>query len=39
MFRPASDYPDDVTVYLVVNDFGKFGRAFVEIPSCSSTGT
>jgi hypothetical protein len=21
---------DDVTVYLVVNDFGKFGRAFVE---------
>jgi hypothetical protein len=30
MFRPASDYPDDVTVYLVVNDFGKFGRAFVE---------
>jgi hypothetical protein len=27
MFRPASDYPDDVTVYLVVNDFGKFGRA------------
>jgi hypothetical protein len=30
MYRPASDYPDDVTVYLVVNDFGKFGRAFVE---------
>jgi hypothetical protein len=24
------DYPDDVTVYLVVNDFGKFGKAFVE---------
>jgi hypothetical protein len=23
-------YPDDVTVYLVVNDFGKHGRAFVE---------
>jgi hypothetical protein len=22
--------PDDVTVYLVVNDYGKFGRAFVE---------
>jgi hypothetical protein len=22
--------PDDVTVYLVVNDFGKFGPAFVE---------
>jgi hypothetical protein len=30
MFRLASDYPDDVTVYLVINDFGKFGRAFVE---------
>jgi hypothetical protein len=30
MFRPASDHPDDVTVYVVVNDFGKFGRAFVE---------
>ena len=30
MFHPASDYPDDVTVYLVVNDFGKFARAFVE---------
>jgi hypothetical protein len=24
------DYPDDVTVYLVVNDFGKFGKAYVE---------
>jgi hypothetical protein len=22
--------PDDVTVYLVVNDYGKLGRAFVE---------
>jgi hypothetical protein len=25
-----SDYPDDVTVYLVVNDYGQHGRAFVE---------
>src|SRR5580704_2495173 len=24
------DYPDDVTVYLVVNDFGKLGKAYVE---------
>jgi hypothetical protein len=30
MDRPVPDYPDDVTVYLVVNDFGKFGKAFVE---------
>ena len=30
MPHPISEYPDDVTVYLVVNDFGKFGRAFVE---------
>jgi hypothetical protein len=24
------DYPQDITVYLVVNDFGKFGKAYVE---------
>jgi hypothetical protein len=30
MDSPVPDYPDDVTVYLVVNDFGKFGKAFVE---------
>jgi hypothetical protein len=24
------DYPQDVTVYLVVNDFGQFGKAYVE---------
>jgi hypothetical protein len=30
MDRPIPDYPDDVTVYLVVNDFGKFGKAYVE---------
>ena len=24
------DYPDDVTVYLVFNDFGQFGKAYVE---------
>jgi hypothetical protein len=30
MDRPVPDYPDDVTVYLVVNDFGKFGKAYVE---------
>jgi hypothetical protein len=28
MSRP--EYSDDVTVYLVVNDFGSLGRAFVE---------
>jgi hypothetical protein len=27
---PVSEYPDDVTIYLVVNDFGHHGRAFVE---------
>jgi hypothetical protein len=27
---PPSEYPDDVTVYLVVNDFCSLGRAFVE---------
>src|SRR5271154_3491601 len=30
MPRPASEHPDDATVYLVVNDYGKHGRAFVE---------
>ena len=30
MDRPVPGYPDDVTVYLVVNDFGKFGKAYVE---------
>src|SRR5580704_10255155 len=30
MDRPVPDYPGDVTVYLVVNDFGKFGKAYVE---------
>ena len=25
-----ADYLDDVTVYLVVNDFRKFGKAYVE---------
>jgi hypothetical protein len=30
MSRRVSEHPDDVTVYLVVNDFGEFGRAFVE---------
>jgi hypothetical protein len=24
------NYPQDVTVYLVVNDFGQFGKAYVE---------
>jgi hypothetical protein len=27
---PVSEYPDDITIYLVVNDFGHHGRAFVE---------
>ena len=26
----VSEYPDDVIVHLVVNDYGKLGRAFVE---------
>ena len=30
MDHPVPDYPDDVTVYLVVNDFGQFGKAYVE---------
>jgi hypothetical protein len=30
MPRPVSEYPDDVTVYLVVNDYGQHGRAFVK---------
>ena len=30
MANPTSDYPRDVTVYLVVNDFGQFGKAYVE---------
>ncbi len=30
MAHPGSDYPQDVTVYLVVNDFGKLGKAYVE---------
>jgi hypothetical protein len=29
MFR-ISEYPDDMTVYLVVKDYGQNGRAFVE---------
>ena len=31
MSRLVSDPNSDVTVYLVVNDYGKPGRAFVEI--------
>ena len=30
LMDPVPEYPDDVTVYLVVNDFGHFGRAYVE---------
>ena len=30
MDRSVPDYPDDVTIYLVVNDFGNFGKAYVE---------
>jgi hypothetical protein len=30
MAHPTSEYPQDLTVYLVVNDFGKFGKAYVE---------
>jgi hypothetical protein len=28
--NPVPDYPQDITVYLVVNDFGQFGKAYVE---------
>jgi hypothetical protein len=30
MARPASDLPNDVTVYLVEEDFGHRGRAYLE---------
>jgi hypothetical protein len=30
MARPAFDYPNDVTVYLVEEDFGHLGRAYLE---------
>ena len=30
MDRPVPDCPGDVTVYLVINDFGWFGKAYVE---------
>ena len=30
MARTASDYPNDVTVYLVEEDFGRDGRAYRE---------
>jgi hypothetical protein len=30
MDRLVPNSPDDVTVYLVVNDFGKIGKAYVE---------
>jgi hypothetical protein len=30
MDRAVPDYPDDVTVHWVVNDFGRFGKAYVE---------
>jgi hypothetical protein len=30
MARPASDLPNDVTAYLVIEDFGGLGRAFRE---------
>ena len=30
MARIASDYPNDVTVYLVEEDFGRNGRAYRE---------
>jgi hypothetical protein len=30
MARTASDYPNDVTVYLVEEDFGRNGRAYLE---------
>jgi hypothetical protein len=32
------DYPDDVTVYLVVNDFGKLGKAYVETDITEAVG-
>ena len=30
MMNPVPDYQQDVTVYLVVNDFGQLGKAYVE---------
>jgi hypothetical protein len=30
MARTSSDYPNDVTVYLVEEDFGRNGRAYRE---------
>jgi hypothetical protein len=30
MARPASDDPNDITVYLVEEDFGRNGRAYLE---------
>jgi hypothetical protein len=30
MPRPVSEYPDNMTVYLVVNEYGQHGRSFVE---------
>ena len=28
--HPVPDYQQDVTVYLVVNDFGQLGKAYIE---------
>jgi hypothetical protein len=36
MSRLVSEYPNDVTVYLVVNDYGKPARAFVETDSAEA---
>ena len=30
LMNPVLDYQQDVTVYLVVNDFGQLGKAYVE---------
>jgi hypothetical protein len=30
MAHPVSDQPNDVTVYLVEEDFGRNGRAYLE---------
>ena len=30
LMNPVPDYQQDVTVYLVVNDFGQLGKAYVE---------
>ena len=36
MPRPLSERSDDITVYLVLNDYGKLGSAYVETDSAEA---